>query len=168
MKTDKSKVAVGNWNKLNRRVRHKQQNQAVQTVWNRLRKSIPDVTWEREVEVVNGLHVDFYCRAANFAVEVDGLYHGRQSYLSNSRRSRKVEEVPAQGELDGKRDERLGNVDVEVYRLRTDQTTSPEILGWHIDKIRKRIVERLTKFFATLYISETNTDSCASIGPENE
>jgi very-short-patch-repair endonuclease len=130
------------WRNVNGMVRWKQSDQARRTLWNRLRSCTPGGGWMQEAAVLDDIHVDFYHPASRVAVELDGGYHDRMSYLTTSSKTNRVVTVPAQPDLDARRDQRLAHVGIEVIRVRDYQTTQPEVLGHIIDRIRHRVRER--------------------------
>jgi very-short-patch-repair endonuclease len=108
----------------------------------RLRTCTPGGGWIQEAAVLDDIHVDFYHAASRVAVELDGGYHTRMSYLTTSARTNRVITFPAQPDLDARRDQRLAHVGIEVIRVHDYHTLQPEILGHIIDRIRQRVSER--------------------------
>ena len=72
-------------------------------LWNRLRCSALDGIHFRRQQIIGGFIVDFYCAAANLAIELDGPIHD------------------AQVELDRQRDRALAELGIGTMRIRNEE-----------------------------------------------
>jgi very-short-patch-repair endonuclease len=54
-------------------------------LWNRLRRSAVDGIHFHRQQVIGGFIADFYCAAANLAIELDGPIHNEQTELDRER-----------------------------------------------------------------------------------
>ena len=72
-------------------------------LWSRLRRSaVQGIHFHRQ-QVIGGFIVDFYCAAANLAIELDGPIHDGQI------------------ELDHARDQALAQIGIETLRIRNEE-----------------------------------------------
>ena len=72
-------------------------------LWSRLRRSALDGIHFHRQQVIGGFIVDFYCAAANLAIELDGRIHDEQV------------------ELDRERDQPLAQMGIETLRIRNEE-----------------------------------------------
>lgn len=96
---------------------------AEKALWEKLRKRQIEGQKFRRQHPVNCFIVDFYCREANLAIEVDGNVH----------------DEPQQNERDIEREEILKNLGLRIIRF-----TNKEIFN-DIEDVIKRIKESIIK-----------------------
>ncbi len=72
-------------------------------LWNRLRRSALDGIHFHRQQIIGGFIVDFYCAAANLAIELDGPIHD------------------ARADLDRERDRALAALGIRTMRLRNEE-----------------------------------------------
>jgi very-short-patch-repair endonuclease len=76
---------------------------AERLLWNRLRRSAPEGLHFHRQQIIAGFIVDFYCAAAQLAVELDGPIH------------------QSQAEADLERDRTLAELGIRTVRIRNEE-----------------------------------------------
>jgi very-short-patch-repair endonuclease len=76
---------------------------AERLLWSRLRRSALDGIHFRRQQIIGGFIVDFYCAAANLAIELDGPIHASQVAL------------------DFERDRALAELGIRTMRIRNEE-----------------------------------------------